>query len=170
VPRIIQVERKKIRLKLHVAKTEISILILFLAGRQRGLIYTENKPLGRHCKMSKSFFYAFPVNVNVNVIKLDCCTATFYTTDAKGYRGLTLVRVLISLAGGEGRGHDLFCDGKYQLLEQGLLSCKPLSIPAAGICNSSLLIITTQIMHGMQGHYSRVPMLSSCVQCVMFAL
>ncbi len=62
--------------------------------------------------------------------------------------------------------------GLHRLLEQGLLSCKPLSIPTAGIqySNSSLLIITTPIMHGMQGQHSRVPMQSPGFQYVMFTL
>jgi hypothetical protein len=46
--------------------------------------------------------------------------------------------------------------GLHPQLEQGLLSCKPLSIPAAGIKYLQSLIIITQIMHGLQIQNSRL--------------
>jgi hypothetical protein len=36
---------------------------------QRGLVYTENKPLGRLCKMRHPFFYEFRMSPSVNVFK-----------------------------------------------------------------------------------------------------
>ncbi len=47
-------------------------------------MYTENKPLGRLCKMCDPFFYEFRVVPSVNVFKLFFCTATTYATDTEG--------------------------------------------------------------------------------------
>jgi hypothetical protein len=51
---------------------------------QRGLIYTENKPLCLLCKMFNPFFYEFLAMPSVKVSKLGCCTATIYTTETNG--------------------------------------------------------------------------------------
>ncbi len=53
---------------------------------QRGLIYTEKKPLGRLCKMCNPFCYEFQVVPSVNFFKLVRCTGSTYTTDAEGER------------------------------------------------------------------------------------
>jgi hypothetical protein len=60
--------------------------------------------------------------------------------------------------------------GLHWLLEQGLLSCKALSISSCWYTEylSQSSIITTQKMHGMQGQYSRLPMPSFDVHCSMF--
>ncbi len=47
---------------------EYSIVLVGL--KKSGLIYTENKPLGRLCKMCNPFFYEFRVVPSVNVFKL----------------------------------------------------------------------------------------------------
>jgi hypothetical protein len=57
--------------------------------------------------MCNSFFYEFRVFLSVKVFKLVCCTAATYTTEAKGW--LTLIGVLLSLAGGEGGGGAMVC-------------------------------------------------------------
>ncbi len=50
--------------------------------RQRGLIYTENKPLGRLCKMCNPFFYEFRVILSANVFQFVCYIANLFTTEA----------------------------------------------------------------------------------------
>ncbi len=80
-------------------------------------------------------------------------------------RGLTLIRVLISLARGEGRGAKIWLwwklatAGLHLLLDQGLLSHAshiPIQLLVYSTC-SLLIIIITEIMHGMQGQNSRLP-------------
>ncbi len=45
-------------------------------------MYTENKPLGRLCKMCNQFFYAF----RVNVFKLVFCTANTHKPQTRKAR------------------------------------------------------------------------------------
>jgi hypothetical protein len=56
-----------------------------------------------------------PESPSANVLKLVCYTETIFTTELMA-RWLTLIGVLLSLAGGEGRegGHDLSGYGSLQ--------------------------------------------------------
>jgi hypothetical protein len=54
--------------------------------------------------MFDPFLNEFRVILSANVFKLVCYTATILTTEAVGYRGLTLIGVLLTIAAGERRG------------------------------------------------------------------
>jgi hypothetical protein len=61
------------------------IYFCLLAGkafRQRGLIYTEHKPLGRLYKKCYPFFHEFRVIPSANGFMLVFYTATLFTTEA----------------------------------------------------------------------------------------
>ena len=64
---------------------------------QRGLLHTENMPLGRLCKMWNPFFYEFRVVPSVNVFRLICGTDTitgFIRGILRGVRYAKSLRVL----------------------------------------------------------------------------
>ncbi len=60
---------KRIKQEYRLWRTSISN---FKGCQQRGLIYTEDKPLGRLCKMCNTFFYEFRVILSVNVTARTC--------------------------------------------------------------------------------------------------
>jgi hypothetical protein len=85
---------------------------LFLVHSQSGIIYTENMPRRRLCKMCNLFFYEFHVILSANVFHHVCYTATIYSLQRMWTRGLILIDVLLTLAGGQGLGAMLyFSDG-----------------------------------------------------------
>ncbi len=136
-------------------------------------LFTENKLLGRLCKMCNPFSYEFQKVMSVNVFKLVCCTATTYNREVKIWR-VDPDRRLTQLNRRRGwAGHGLFSDGSMQGRAAGAGAAELLKIVNCSckyIITCSLLIITTQIMHGLQGQYLKVPMPSSGVHCVMFTL
>jgi hypothetical protein len=94
----------------------------------RLLIFTENKTLGRLCKMCNPFFHEFRVIPPAYGFQLFCYTSTHSPQRLYASR-LTLIGVLLTVAGGE-RLEDMFylateaC--KSRLLGQRLLSWEPL--------------------------------------------
>ncbi len=63
--------------KLNFFKTPVSD-----SAKQRGLMYTEDKPLGRLCKICNPFFYEFRLTLSTNVFQLVCYIANLFTTEA----------------------------------------------------------------------------------------
>ncbi len=90
-----------------------------------------------------------------------------HTPQRPNARGLALFDILLSLAGGEGHLHSKCGSGSSNSNPCGSGSRSRTLCWAASHCQFQLLIystwaliiISTQIMHGMQGQYSRVPML-----------
>jgi hypothetical protein len=76
---------------------------------QRGLIYTEHKPLGRLYKMCYPFFHEFRVIPSANEFQLVYNTATVVNSPQRLYvTVLTLIGVLLTLAGIEGQWAMIF--------------------------------------------------------------
>jgi hypothetical protein len=81
----------------------------------RGLIYAENKPIGRLCKMQNPFFHEFRASPSANVFQFVCYTATFFTTEAVDQR-IDPGRYVAHLSRRrEAGGHDLFRFGSLQM-------------------------------------------------------
>ncbi len=106
--------------------------------RQRGLIYIEHKSLSRLYKMFDPFFHEFrviPVVLNYSFRQqMDSSSSAIlllYSPQRLYARGLTLIGVLLTLAGREGQWA-MFFFSQSRLLRQRPLSCKTLLIPATG--------------------------------------
>ncbi len=129
--------------------------------QQRGLICTENKPLGRLCKMCNLFFHEFRFIPPANRFQLDCDTSTDSPQRLKT-RELTLIGVLPTLATEEGQ----VAKGQEQAswAESAELWATVPLIPAAGKWNMhSSHDRHSKIVNGMHGQYSSLVLTVSLV-------
>ncbi len=83
--------------------------------------------------------HLFPVSKWITAV---CCNPTLFTTERLYARGLTMISVLLTLAGRKGQCAMIFLvkeASESRLLGQRLLSCKTLLIPASGSSELALL-------------------------------
>ncbi len=64
--------------------------------------------------MCNPFFYEFQVILSSNVFQPVCNIANLFTTEAVDYRGLTLIGIFLTLAGGERQGRMIYSNGSLQ--------------------------------------------------------
>ncbi len=115
---------------------------------QRGLIYTDRKPLGRLCKMCNPFFNESLVTVCKCIKAL--YTATIFTTERMA-RWLTLIVVLLILAGGEGRERGPWFVWLWKLERTCFIGC--LDRSGWATVNSSCWF-TVYVLHSSDLHHS----------------
>jgi hypothetical protein len=109
----------------------------------RGLIYTEKKPLGRLYKMCYPFFFFMSSeSIRQQMDSSSSVILLVYSPQRLYARGLTLIGVSLSLAGRERQWTRIFLVQdtlESRLLGQRSLSCKTLLIPATGSLEIALL-------------------------------